>query len=164
MRILKIAFVMAVAAGAAGTQLCAARATERVAGAERADPVRVVEITGTDDMKFSVTKITARRGEQIRLRLTSKGTMPKIVMAHNVVVLQLGTNVDKFVAAGAQHRATDFIAPALLDRVIAKTAMAGPGETVQVIFKAPAKPGSYPFLCTFAGHYQSGMKGVLVVR
>jgi plastocyanin len=48
--------------------------------------------------------------------------------------------------------------------VIARTPLAGAGETVEVIFTAPAKPGSYPFLCTFAGHYQSGMKGVLVVK
>jgi uncharacterized cupredoxin-like copper-binding protein len=42
--------------------------------------------------------------------------------------------------------------------------LAGPGETVQVFFTAPAKPGRYPFVCTFAGHYQLGMKGTLIVR
>jgi azurin len=129
-----------------------------------ADPVRVVKITGGDDMKFNVTRIAAKRGEQIRLKLTTTGKMPKIVMAHNVVFLQLGTDVDKFVSAGAPHRDTDFIAPAMKDRVMAKTALAGPGETVEVLFTAPAKPGSYPFICTFPGHYQSGMKGVLVVK
>jgi plastocyanin len=42
--------------------------------------------------------------------------------------------------------------------------MAGPGETVQVTFTAPSKPGKYPYLCTFSGHYQAGMKGVLIVK
>jgi azurin len=162
MQMLRIAVVMGVAALAGGMQIDARADEKRVPG--KADPVRVVEITGNDTMKFNVTKITARRGEQIRLRFTSKGTMPKIAMAHNVVVLQLGTDADKFVAAGLSHRPTDFIAPELKNRVIAKTAMAGPGETVEVVFKVPAKPGSYPFVCTFAGHYQAGMKGVLVVR
>ena len=129
-----------------------------------ADPVRVIQITGDDTMKFNVTRITARRGEQLRLRFTSLGKMPKAAMAHNVVVLQLGTDAEKFVTAGLAHRATDFIAPELANRVIAKTAMAGPGETVEAVFKVPAKPGSYPFVCTFAGHYQLGMKGTLVVK
>ena len=129
-----------------------------------ADPPRTIDIVATDDMKFSVTTISARAGEQIRIRLVVKGTMPKIVMAHNVVVLKPGTDVTKLVTEGAPHRATDFIPPAMTGSVIAKTPLAGPGETVQVVFAAPAKPGRYPFICTFAGHYQSGMKGVLVVK
>jgi plastocyanin len=31
-------------------------------------------------------------------------------------------------------------------------------------FGAPAKPGSYTYLCTFPGHFVAGMKGVLVVK
>ena len=50
--------------------------------------VRTVEIIGTDDMKFNTTTIAAKRGEQLRIRLTSKGVMPKIAMSHNVVVLK----------------------------------------------------------------------------
>lgn len=144
--------------------LSAARERESGTVTKAADPARVVKITGGDDMKFNVTRITAKRGEQIRLKLTSTGKMPKIVMAHNVVFLQLGTDVDKFVSAGAPHRDTDFIAPAMKNRVLAKTALAGPGETVELLFTAPAKPGSYAFICTFPGHYQSGMKGLLVVQ
>lgn len=155
------AAVLAVSTGAA---LSAARGSDPGTVKTAADPVRLVTITGGDDMKFNVTRIAARGGERIRLKLTSTGKMPKIVMAHNVVVLQLGTDVLEFVNAGAAHRDTDFIAPAKKNRVITKTAMAGPGESVEVVFTAPAKPGSYPFICTFAGHYQAGMKGVLVVK
>ena len=129
-----------------------------------ADPPRTVEIVATDDMKYSVTTVTARPGEPIRIRLVVKGSMPKIVMAHNVVVLKAGTDVAKLVTEGAPHRGTDFIPPAMMSSVIAKTALAGPGEVVQVVFTAPAKPGRYPFICTFAGHYQAGMKGTLVVK
>ncbi|HET7619647.1 MAG TPA: plastocyanin/azurin family copper-binding protein [Vicinamibacterales bacterium] len=125
---------------------------------------RVVDISGDDTMKYSITTITARPGERLRIRLTSKGTLPKIAMAHNVVVLKLGTNVEKFVTDGAAFRASDFIAPAHASEVIAKTTFAGPGETVQVTFTVPSAPGRYPFLCTFSGHYQAGMKGTLVVK
>jgi len=129
-----------------------------------ATPTRTVDIVGGDDMKYSVTTITATRGEALRIRLISKGTIPKVAMAHNVVVLKLGTDILKLLTDGAPHRATDFIPPAMKDAVIAKTALAGPGETVQVTFTVPGKPGKYPFICTFAGHYQAGMKGTLVVK
>ena len=128
-----------------------------------ANGARTVEITGGDDMKYNLTTIRAKAGEQLRIRLTSKGTLPKIAMAHNVVVLKLGTDVAKLINDGAPFRQTDFIPPAMKDAVIAKTAFAGPGERVEVVFTVPAKPGRYPFVCTFSGHYLAGMKGTLIV-
>ena len=148
----------------AALMLALAFATIPAAVTAAADPPRTVEIIATDDMKYSVPTINAKPGEQIRIRLVVKGTIPKIAMAHNVVVLKLGTDVTKLVTEGAPHRATDFIPPAMLGSVIAKTALAGPGEVVQVAFTVPAKAGRYPFICTFAGHYQAGMKGTLVVK
>ncbi len=135
-----------------------------VAAAAPADPVRTVEIVGNDEMKYSINTITARPGETLRIRLVSKGTIPKIAMAHNVVVLKLGTDVLKLLKDGAAYRDTDFIPPGMATAVIAKTRFAGPGDTVQVTFTVPAKPGKYPFICTFAGHYQAGMKGTLIVK
>jgi azurin len=122
-----------------------------------ADPPRTIQIVGTDDMKYSVTTITAKPGEALQIRLTSKGVMPKVAMAHNFVLLKIGTDILKLLQEGAPHRATDFIAPSGMSSVLAKTSLAGAGETVQVTFKAPAKPCRYPNICTFAGHYQAGM-------
>jgi azurin len=126
--------------------------------------VRTVELVGTEQMKYDVTTIPAKRGEQLRIRLTAKGTMPKVVMAHNVVVLKLGTSALKFVTAGATARETEFIADDVKDQVLAKTPLAGAGETVDVTFKVPNAPGEYPFVCTFPGHFQAGMTGNLVVK
>jgi azurin len=125
---------------------------------------RTIEIVGTDDMKYNVTTINAKPGEQLRIKLTSKGVMPKIAMAHNVVVLKKEADPAAFATAAASARATDFIPPANKGDVIANTALAGPGETVEVVFKVPAAAGSYPFLCTFPGHFVVGMKGNLVVK
>ena len=125
---------------------------------------RTIDITATDDMKWTVARITAKPGEALRIKLTSKGVIPKVAMAHNFVLLKLGTNAQKFIDAGAADRATDFIAPAMKAQVIAATRFAGPGETVYVNFKAPDKAGSYTYLCTFSGHFQAGMKGTLVVK
>jgi azurin len=49
---------------------------------------RTIEIVATDDMKWDVTKITAKPGELIRIKLTSKGVIPKVAMAHNFVLLK----------------------------------------------------------------------------
>jgi azurin len=126
-------------------------------------PVRTIDIVATDDMKYSVTAISAEPGEKIRIRLTSKGVIPKVAMAHNVVVLKLSTDIDTLLKEGGPYRENDFIPPSMLDNVIAKTSLAGPGERVQVTFTVPTTPGEYPYLCTFAGHYQAGMKGTLIV-
>ena len=115
-------------------------------------------------MKYSITRITAKPGETLRIRLTSKGTLPKIAMAHNVVILAAGTNVAKFIDAGVTFRQTDFIAPATKASVLAQTRFAGPGEVVELTWKVPAKPATYPFVCTFSGHFAAGMVGSIVVK
>jgi len=125
---------------------------------------RTIEIVASDDMKWTVSKITAKPGESLRIKLTSKGVIPKVAMAHNFVLLAGGTNPQKFIDAGAADRGTDFIAPSMKAQVLAASRFAGPGETVWLNFKAPAKPGSYTYLCTFSGHFQAGMKGLLVVK
>lgn len=125
---------------------------------------RTIDIVANDEMKYNVTTITAKPGEQLRVRLIARGVVPKVAMAHNFVLLKPGTNELKFLEAGAAFRDQDFIAPAMKASVLAKTTLAGPGETVQVVFTAPTKPGSYTYLCTFSGHFQAGMKGVLIVK
>ena len=130
-----------------------------------ADPAaRTISMTAGDDMKFSVTTITAKPGEPIRIVLRVTGTMPKIAMAHNVVVLAKGTRLDAFINASAMARSTNFIAPAFSKSVIAATNMAGAGDTVQVTFSAPKTPGRYDFVCSFPGHVAAGMRGTLVVK
>ena len=128
-----------------------------------ADP-RTVTITAGDDMKFSVTQITAKPGERLKIVLTSKGTMPKIAMAHNVVVLAKGTDVNAFVNASAMARNAAYVAPSFAKQVIASTKLAGNGETVDVTFTVPKAPGKYDFICSFPGHFLGGMRGVLTVK
>jgi azurin len=127
-------------------------------------PPRTVHLVASEEMKFDITEIKAQPGESVRIVLRAKGTLPKTVMAHNFVLLKAGTNPQAFVNASATARATGFIAPAVSGQVLASTPLAGAGETVQVTFTAPSKPGRYDFLCSFPGHFASGMRGVLSVR
>jgi azurin len=140
----------------------AAFAGGRVAEAQKAP--RLIEITVGDNMKFDVETITAKPGESLRVRLKSTGTMPKAAMGHNFILLKPGTAPLEFVNASLEHGATDFIAPQMKDRILASTKLIGPGETAEVTFKAPAKPGAYTYFCSFPGHFAAGMKGTLTVK
>lgn len=125
---------------------------------------RVIEITGTDAMQYSVKRIEAKPGESLTIRLTTISKMAKTEMAHNFVVLAAGANADSFAMAGSMARKTDYIPEAKRDQILANSALAGGGETVEVTFTAPAEPGDYTYLCTFPGHYVAGMKGILAVQ
>ncbi len=131
--------------------------------AAAAGAARTIEITAGDDMKYNTTTIAAKPGETLKIKLVSKGTLPKIAMAHNVVVLKTGAKQVDFVNAAATARATDFIPPDMKDQVLAASALAGPGETVETTVKIPAA-GTYPFVCTFPGHFAAGMKGTIVAK
>ena len=125
---------------------------------------QTIEIVGTDNMKFSVTSIEAEAGEEITIKLTTKSQIPKTAMAHNVVVIDKDANVDEVAMASMQARGNDYIAADYKDQIIAATALAGGGETVEVTFTVPDQSGDYEFICTFPGHYQAGMKGVISVK
>ncbi len=125
---------------------------------------RTVEIVGTDNMKFSVTSIEAEAGEEITIKLTTKSQIPKSAMAHNVVVIDKDANVDEVAMASMQARDNNYIAPNYKDQIVAATALAGGGETVEVTFTVPEEPGNYEYICSFPGHYQAGMKGILTVK
>jgi azurin len=126
---------------------------------------RVIEITATDTMKFSVTNIEAKPNEALTIRLKVVSAMQKIAMAHNFVLLKLGAKADTFaneaIMAGASK---EYLPAARKADILASSKLIGGGETVDVSFKAPAKAGSYTYLCTFPGHFATGMKGTLVVK
>jgi azurin len=149
---------------AATPQTAPAKQAPAKAAGKAAGGARTVDITGGDDMKFSLADIPAKPGETLHIRLKNVGTLPKMAMAHNVVVLKPTTKVVEFNTAAASARDTDFIPAAMKAEVLANTPLAGPGETVETTFKVPAAAGSYPFMCTFPGHFTAGMKGNIVVK
>ena len=115
-------------------------------------------------MKFSVTSIEAKAGEELKIVLVNVGSQPKEVMGHNWVLLKKGSDTAAFSTAAATAKASDYIPAALQGEIIAHTALIGPRKSDEITFKAPTEPGDYPFLCSFPAHYQVGMKGVLTVK
>ncbi len=124
---------------------------------------RVFEITANDQMKFSITRIEVKVGEEVKVSLTNIGQLPKEAMGHNWVLLKPGTDINAFAAAAMTAREKDYIPDSLKDQIIAHTALLGPRKTDEVTFKITA-PGEYPFICTFPAHAAAGMKGVLVAQ
>lgn len=128
------------------------------------DEIRTITVKGTDNMKFDVTLIEAEPGEVIRITLETISNIPKQAMAHNIAIIDLDVDMDEFVSASIMARDNEYIAPEFEDRVIAHTAMIGGGETSTIEFTVPETPGDYDYVCTFPGHYQGGMVGILRVR
>jgi azurin len=132
------------------------------AGAQVAG-ARTIEIQVGDNMRFTPARIDARPGEQLHVVLKDTGTMPKVAMAHNFVLLKKGADPKAFAEKSAAARDTDYVAPAVKAQVLAATKLVGPGETADVTFAAPAQGGDYTFICSFPGHFVVGMRGSLVV-
>jgi len=139
------------------------------AGAQTpAAPARTVNLTVGDPvdgkMSYSLSQITAKPGERLRVILMSIGTLPKVVMAHNWVLLRIGVDPKGFTDEAAFARDTDFMPPKRKGDVIASTSLVGPGERDEVTFTVPKVAGKYPYVCTFAGHFAGGMTGELIVK
>jgi azurin len=125
---------------------------------------REIDLTAGDTMKYSITQIDAKPGEDLKVVLTNEGTQPVQVMGHNWVLLKAGTDVAAFDAAALTSKDTNYIPATLSDEMVAHIDLLGPRKSGEADFKAPMTPGDYPFLCTFPAHYQTGMKGTLTVK
>lgn len=115
-------------------------------------------------MKFSVTTIEAKPGEQLKVVLKNIGNLPKDAMGHNWVLLKKGSDPMAFANAAVAAKAQEYVPEALKNQVVAHTKLLGPKQNDEVTFTVPSETGDYPFLCSFPAHYVVGMKGVLTVK
>jgi azurin len=152
---------------------------------EMASDVRTIDIIGIDQMKFAIEdedqegitlgdpvgadnlpkleSISVEPGEEFRIRLTTRSSLPATAMAHNWVLLTMGADGQAFSTAAAQAKDNEYIPADMTDQIIAHTDLAAGGETVEITLTAPEESGNYEFLCSFPGHYAASMKGTLVV-
>ena len=123
-----------------------------------------VTISAFDTMKYSVSKIEAKPGQKVTVELKNEGNLPKATMGHNWILLKAGSDLKAYSTAAIKARGQDYEPPALANEVLASIRLLGPKESGKTSFTAPSAPGSYPFLCSFPAHLQSGMRGVLIVK
>jgi azurin len=133
--------------------------------ANESSPPKEITITGNDAMQFDVKSFEANVQQSLRLTFKNIGSMPKIAMGHNLVILKKDISAitfgQKVLASGGS--ATNPLPKSLLGDVIASTRLLGPGESEVVIFKAPNETGEYEYVCTFPGHFAM-MRGKMIVR
>jgi len=134
------------------------------ASASASSGPREIDITANDTMKYDVTAIQAKPGEDLKVVLTNAGASPIEVMGHNWILLKAGSDAGAFSTAAVQAKASGYIPASLQDEIIAKIDLLGPHKSGEADFKAPTTPGDYPFLCSFPAHFQVGMHGILTVK
>jgi putative membrane-bound dehydrogenase-like protein len=112
------------------------------------------------EMTYSVDRINAKPGDAVRITLTNNGDV-----LHNVVLIRPGS-ID---TVGAQVEAMAKVPNAEERSYLPPTPdilfwmkLVELNQTGTLEFYAPNRPGDYPFLCTYPGHWQT-MRGILHV-
>lgn len=125
---------------------------------------KTFHLTGNDSMKYNITRLDVMPGDPVTLTMKNIGTLPISAMGHDFVLLKQTADANAFDQAALTHKADGYFPTNLADEVIAHTKLLGPGQSETIHFTAPEKPGEYTYLCTFPGHFQAGMKGIMVVH
>jgi uncharacterized cupredoxin-like copper-binding protein len=121
-----------------------------------APPPRVLEIN-VSDFSFSPAFAEVRPGERVTLVLKNFGIYEHEFMAGRDAVVGKGYANDWLAAAGADSSSGHEMGHTGVGIRVA------PNETATVTIVVPADAGEFEFGCFIAGHYESGMKGKLIV-
>jgi len=114
------------------------------------------------EYKEAFGEIPAKPSQPIRIEFDNPDATP-----HNFVLVQPGSLEEVGLAANEMAKDPEaaksgqFIPKS--KKIIIHSRMLKQGEKETLRFKAPRKPGRYPYLCSFPGHWTI-MKGVLVVK
>src|SRR5262249_51693711 len=87
------------------------------------------------------------------------------IMPHNLLITSPGSLAEIGMAAERMATQPDGIAKSFIPdspKVLHSTRMLQPRETVRLQFIAPERPGDYPYVCTFPGHWRI-MNGIMRV-
>jgi plastocyanin len=122
---------------------------------------RRLELAAAMNLSYSTRTLQAKPGEALALVFNNPDVVP-----HNWALIQPGTL--ETVGQAANRLIADpeaFLRQYVpeSESVIAYTDIVEPGQSQTIWFRAPDKPGRYPYLCTFPGHWMV-MNGELVVE
>jgi len=123
--------------------------------------VRVIRVgTLTDQMAYDKDKLVVQAGKPVEFVIDNTDIMP-----HNFVIVQPGSLEEVGNAAevfgttpGAQEK--QFLPPS--NRILLGSKLLQPRESQTLRFEVPTKPGVYPYVCTYPGHWRR-MFGALYV-
>jgi putative heme-binding domain-containing protein len=125
--------------------------------------VRVIRLsTLTDQMLYDKDRIVVKAGKPVEVFFENTDIMP-----HNFVVTRpgameaIGTLAE---AQATQPGAAERQYVPVSDRVLVQSRLLQPRESQKVAFTAPAKPGVYPYVCTYPGHWRRMYGAMYVVE
>ena len=126
-----------------------------------AEGTTVIRIKALEnEMKFDLKTFKVQAGKPVQIIFENPD-----FMQHNIVVTTpgameiVGRAADKL-ATAANGAEMNYVPD--IPQVLFHTRLVNPQETVKLEFIAPEKPGDYPYVCTFPGHW-SIMNGVMKV-
>jgi azurin len=110
-------------------------------------------------MRYDLTEFTVTPGTDVKIILENVDDMP-----HNLVLFEVGTDVVAVTNKNMEKPEEALKRDWLPDdkRMLAHSKMVNPKTTDEIVFKAPTKPGIYPYVCSFPGHALS-MQGKMKV-
>ncbi|HEX8914221.1 MAG TPA: plastocyanin/azurin family copper-binding protein, partial [Humisphaera sp.] len=123
-------------------------------------PALVKVRTYREQMLYDTAYFVVEAGKPVQVSLENDDAMQ-----HNIVIVQPGTLGKVAGLAAGMQPPSDENAKAFVPEVpevVAASKLANPDETLVVSFAAPAKPGEYPYVCTFPGHAER-MNGIMLV-
>ena len=124
--------------------------------------LQTVEISCVPErMLFTVKRFEVKAGQPVKLVFTNPD-----VTQHNLVIVKPGATMEIGMAGNMMATQKDGIKKHFIpesDKILHHTRLLGQDSTEVLRFKAPTKPGNYPYLCTFPGHWVI-MQGVMVVK
>ena len=124
--------------------------------------LKVVEVsTVPERMLFTLTEFSVRPGQPVKLVFTNPDVTP-----HNLVIVKPGTAAEVGIAANEMARSPDGVKLEFIpttDKILHHTGMLAQDRSEVLRFKAPEVPGTYPYICTFPGHWIV-MKGTMEVK
>ena len=117
-----------------------------------------LSVDSTEGIAYEQTTLTAPANTATSVTFNNESAG----LQHNWVLVRGGDDVAAQVNTAGQADPSDYV-PNDDPNVIAATELLNGGASGDA--QVPALPaGSYTYLCTFPGHYDAGMKGVLTVQ
>jgi azurin len=121
---------------------------------------RPIHLEARDNLQFSTRKLTAKAGEAIALTFKNPDVVP-----HNWALIRPGTldrvgDLANRLIGEPDAYLKQYVPQS--DAVLYYTDIVEPGTEFTIAFQVPKEPGTYPYLCTFPGHWMV-MNGELVV-
>jgi azurin len=111
-------------------------------------------------MRFSLGQFSVHAGEEVEIEFVNPDDMP-----HNLLFTVPGGLESVSLKAEEMIKEPDAFAKSFIpetSEVLFSTKLIGTGETERLRFTAPMKPDSYPYVCTFPGHWRT-MNGIMQV-